>query len=68
MSHVWVIEFNSHGTGWCPSGLSNKPTRAEAEADMKGWRRQSANLKLRVCKYVREEPKARAVRPRGKVK
>ena len=64
MSHVWVIEFRLTGDrNWSPAGTSNKPRRAEAEAYMNGWRRQSPNVKFRVRKYVREE-KARAVRPR----
>jgi len=55
MSHVWVIEFCYNKGAWTPAGLSNKPRRAEAEACMNEWRRQSPNAKLRVRKYVREE-------------
>ena len=56
MSHTWVVEFTlTGGRIWSPAGISNKPTRAEAEDSMRGWRKQSPNLKLRVRKYVREE-------------
>ena len=56
MSHTWVVEFTlAGGRIWSPAGISNKPRRAEAEACMNEWRRQSPNAKLRVRKYVREE-------------
>lgn len=54
-SHVWVVERNK-GEGWYPLPCLSQESRDEARRTMRYWQNNdTAGIKYRVRKYVREE-------------